>query len=134
MVSVGDNEIVGDETPILVGVGEASERLEADNYRGLSPVELAAAAASAAIADAGGRDLAAQIDVIAAIRQFENGSPGIKAPFGRSNNFPRSVARRIGANPAHAVLEKSGGQGPQAAVNEFCAKLAAGEVSMALLV
>ena len=124
-----------DNTPVIIGVGEASERIEAPDYAALSPADLAAAAARNALADAGATgDLRSAIDVIAAIRQFEVSGPGFSAPFGCSNNFPRSVAQRIGADPARAVWEKVGGQGPQHLVNEFAHAIAAGEVGMALLV
>ena len=123
-----------DLTPVLIGVGEASERIDAADYAALSPVELAAAAARAALADAGAPDLARHIDLIAAIRQFEVSGPNAKPPFGASDNFSRSVGKRIGAEPARAVLEVVGGQGPQHLVNEFAHSIAAGEVGMALLV
>jgi acetyl-CoA C-acetyltransferase len=124
---------VADETPIVIGVGEASERIDAAGYQALSPVALASQAAQAALADAGAPDLAAHIDLIAAIRQFEVSGPGARPPFGASNNFPRSVGKRIGADPARAVLEVVGGQGPQHLVNEMAHAIAAGEVGMALL-
>lgn len=123
-----------DLTPVLIGVGEASERINAPGYAALSPVELAAEAARAAIADAGGEGIANAIDVIAAIKQFEISTPMAKAPFGCSNNLPRSVANRIGAAPARAISEMTGGQGPQHLVNEMAHAIAAGEVKMALLV
>ena len=126
---------VPDSTPVLIGVGEASERIDAADYAALSPVELASAAARAACDDAlSVAALAPHIDLIAAIRQFEVSTPVAKAPFGASDNFPRSVARRLGADPARAVLEITGGQGPQSLVNEFAHAIAAGEVTMALLV
>jgi len=124
----------GADTPILIGVGEASERIDAADYAALSPVELASRAAAAAIADAGAPGLAGHIDVIAAIRQFEVSGPNARRPFGASNNFPRSVARRIGADPARAILEVVGGQGPQHLVNEFAHAIAAGEMDTALMV
>jgi acetyl-CoA C-acetyltransferase len=123
-----------DETPVLIGVGEASERIDAPDYRALSPAELAAAAAREALKDAGAPDLAKHIDVIAAIRQFEISGPNARPPFGASDNFPRSVGRRIGADPKRAVLEVVGGQGPQHLVNEFCHAISAGEAEMVLLV
>ena len=102
-------------TPVIVGVGQASERLGEPGYRRRSPVDLAADAAREALADAGGTTgaggggerLAAAIDTVAGIRQFENSVPGARAPLGRSDNYPRSVAGRVGANPARAVLEVS---------------------------
>jgi acetyl-CoA C-acetyltransferase len=126
---------VDDRTPVIIGVGEASERIDAADYAALSPVELAARAAQAAIADAGAaRPLAPEIAVLAAIRQFEISGPRAVAPFGRSNNLPRSVARRIGADPTRAILEPVGGQGPQHLVNEFAQGIGRGETDLALFV
>ena len=55
------------------------------------------------------------------------------ALFGRADNFPRAVARRIGADPARAILEPVGGQGPQHLVNEFAQAIGAGETDLVLL-
>lgn len=123
-----------DNTPIIVGVGEASERIQAPVYQAWSPVDLATEAARRALDDAGGAHLAGQIDTLASIRQFEISTPAAVAPFGASNNFPRSVANRIGARPDRAILEVSGGQGPQHLVNEMAQAIADGRVGMALLV
>jgi len=125
---------VADNTPVLIGVGEASERIDAVDYAALSPVELAAKAAAAALADAGVANLGPEIDVIAAIRQFEVSGPAARPPFGASNNFARSVGQRIGAAPKRAILEVVGGQGPQHLVNELAHAIAAGEAGMVLLV
>ena len=43
----------GPRTPVVVGVGQASERLDAQTYRKRSPVDLAADAAADALADTG---------------------------------------------------------------------------------
>jgi acetyl-CoA C-acetyltransferase len=124
-----------DRTPVLIGVGQAAERPTDADYRALSPADLAGEAARAALADAqASGDLAGALDVIVAIRQFEISSPGAKPPFGASNNFPRSVARRIGADPARAILEITGGQGPQRLVGEFCEAIVKGEAEAVLLV
>jgi acetyl-CoA C-acetyltransferase len=122
-------------TPVLVGVGQWSERLGEAGYRCRSPVELAADAARAALADTGAdqRAVAEAIDTVAGIRQFENSAPGARARLGRSDNYPRSVAGRIGARPARAILEVSGGQAPQHLVNEFAAVIAAGGSEAVLL-
>jgi acetyl-CoA C-acetyltransferase len=122
-------------TPVLIGVGEASDPISGPDYLGLSAVGLAAAAAQEALADSGvdPAAVAATIDTVAAIRQFENSTPGAVAPLGRSDNFPRSVAARIGADPRDAILEVSGGQSPQHMVNEMAAAIAAGEREAVLL-
>ena len=125
---------ISDRTPVIIGVGEASERIGAPGYAALSPVGLASKAAGAALADAGGAGVAGAIDVIAAIRQFEVSGPNARPPFGASNNFARSVGKRIGADPARSVLEVVGGQGPQHLVNEFAHAIAAGDAEAVLLV
>jgi acetyl-CoA C-acetyltransferase len=121
-------------TPILVGVGQWSERLDSPDYTASSAVELAAAAAREALADTGAAaDVAKSVEVVAGVRQFEISSAGAAAPLGRSDNYPRSVARRVGADPRRAVLEVAGGQSPQHLVNEFSATIAEGEAEVVLL-
>jgi acetyl-CoA C-acetyltransferase len=120
-------------TPVVVGVGQAAERIDDLGYRAMSPVELAAAAAQAAIDDCGGAAVPAAIDTVGALRPFEISGPVATAVLGRSNNYPRSVAKRIGAEPARAILDIVGGQGPQHMISELAAEIAAGrsEVAMA---
>jgi acetyl-CoA C-acetyltransferase len=122
-------------TPVLAGVGQAAERLDDPGYQRRSPADLAADAARAALADTGADPavIAAAIDTVAGVRQFENSHPKARAPLGRSDNYPRSVAKRIGADPARAVLEVSGGQAPQHLVNEFAGVIAASDSSVVLL-
>ena len=124
-----------DNTPVIVGVGQASERITDPGYQGWSAVELAAEAARAALQDTGvdAAAVAAVIDTVAATRQFENSSPQVRAPLGRSNNFPRSVANRVGVKPARAILETAGGQTPQHLVTEMCRTIAGGHSAAALV-
>lgn len=118
-------------TPILVGAGQASDPIDAADYHRWSAVDLAAAASAAAIADAG-LD-AALIDTVAGVRQFEISTPFATAPLGRSDNYPRSVAQRVGADPRRAVLEVAGGQAPQHLITEF-AKAIAREAAHTVLI
>src|ERR1700742_1405267 len=120
-------------TPVIVGVGQSSERLGEPGYRRRSPVDLAAPAEALADAGADPAALAAAVDTVAGVRQFENSVPAARAPLGRSDNYPRSVAGRIGASPARAVLEVTGGQAPQHLVNEFAAVIADGGSEVTLL-
>ena len=63
-------------TPVIIGVGEASERIDAPDYRALSPADLAGKASQAALDDAGAsQPIAPEIGLIAAIRQFEVSTP-----------------------------------------------------------
>jgi acetyl-CoA C-acetyltransferase len=122
-------------TPVLAGVGQVSERLGEDGYQRRGAADLAADAARAALADsgAGPAAVAAAIDTVAGVRQFEISSPRARSPLGRSDNYPRSVAGRIGATPGRAILEVSGGQAPQHLVNELAATIAAGGSEVALI-
>jgi acetyl-CoA C-acetyltransferase len=122
-------------TPVLVGVGQSSERVDDPDYRSLSAVDLAAGAAQQALTDTGvaPETVAGAIEVVAGVRQFEISTPGATAPLGRSTNYPRSVAARIGAVPRRAVLEVAGGQAPQYLVTEFAWAIAAGESEVVLL-
>ncbi|WP_250399260.1 acetyl-CoA acetyltransferase [Streptomyces cellostaticus] len=122
-------------TPVVVGVGQSSERPDGPGYRRLSPVELAVQAAHEALADTGADAgvVASAIDTVAGVRQFEISTPGARPPLGASDNYPRSVARRIGADPVRAILEVVGGQAPQHLVNEMAARIAGGEVHAVLL-
>lgn len=122
------------DTPIIVGVGQFVERLDAADYRGLSPVDVAAEAARLAFADALSLEqLAEHVDTIATTRTFEDSSPHMAMPFGKSNNYPRSIANRLGLDPTRAIWEAAGGNTPQHLVSECCEKIAAGAMRMALL-
>ncbi|MCW2496213.1 acetyl-CoA acetyltransferase [Jatrophihabitans sp.] len=127
--------MIDGRTPVIVGVGQASERVDDPGYAALSAAELGAAAARAALADTGaGGAVTAALDVVAGVRQFETSSPLGFAPLGRSSNYPRAVAQRVGAEPARAVLEVTGGQAPQHLVTEFAGAIARGEADTVLLV
>ena len=126
---------VDPRTPVIVGVGQFTENIDDPAYRGMSPVELATEAARAALTDTGA-DVAAvaeAVDVVVGLRPFEISGP-IPAKLGTSNNYPRSVMRRVGADPARAVLEPVGGQGPQKLVTEFGNAIAAGDSDVVMLV
>jgi acetyl-CoA C-acetyltransferase len=121
-------------TPVIVGVGQAAERIDDPYYRAMSGVELAAAGARAALEDCGAdaAKVAALIDTVAGVRQFEISGPA-EPVLGKSNNYPRSVANRIGADPARAILEVVGGQGPQHLITELAGQIAAGRCEVALI-
>src|SRR6201988_672565 len=111
--------MVDPRTPVVVGVGQFTERIDDPSYRGMSAVELAPAAAWAALADTGtaAAAVAKAVDTVFGLRQFEISGP-LPAALGRSNNYPRSVVNRLGGDPARVVLEPVGGQSPQKLVTE----------------
>ena len=127
--------MTGSHTPVIVGVGQYTDRLDTKEYRGLSSVELAVEAASRACRDAlADPRLVAQIDGIGALRTFEDSIPRYSTPFGKSDNFPHSIARRLGATPRTAVWASVGGDTPQTLVSEFCERIATGSLRAALVV
>jgi acetyl-CoA C-acetyltransferase len=133
----GQADALDPSTPVIVGVGQSSERIDEPTYRGMSAVDLAAAAAAAAVEDSKGSNptaVIASVSVVAGVRQFDTSSPTAPAPLGHANNFPRAVARRLNADPRRAILDVAGGQSPQHLVNELAASIAAGDTDVALIV
>jgi acetyl-CoA C-acetyltransferase len=129
-----DGAAMEETAPVIVGVGQFVERLDDPAYRGLSPVELAAEAGRAAIADAGGDGtLAARIAIVGAIRTFEDSVPS-GAPFGKADKYPLAVASRLGISPQKAILEKAGGNTPLTLLLDVAERLRAGDGTAALIV
>jgi len=126
---------VADNTPIIIGVGQYSERVGEPGYEALSYMDLAGRALAGAIADSGASgSVAAAIDTLAAIRAFEMSRPDRKPPFGAANNVPRAIASRVGADPKRAILTTTGGQTNQQLVGEFASAIAAGDSRCAVIV
>jgi acetyl-CoA C-acetyltransferase len=119
-------------TPVIVGAGQYTERLDSPGFRGLSAVDLAAEAARCALREVGEAFLPG-IDLVMTTRTFEDSVPVFAFEFGRSNNFPRSICRRLGCAPAQAVWADAGGNTPQELVAEACERIAAGEVTQVLV-
>src|SRR5882762_10041947 len=85
-------------TPVIVGVGQFTERIDDPDYRGISAVDLATEAVRAALSDTGA-DVAAvaqAIEVFAGLRKFEICTPFDEPLLGASDNYMRSVAKRVG--------------------------------------
>ncbi|MDM0014042.1 acetyl-CoA acetyltransferase [Variovorax sp. J22P168] len=122
-------------TPVIIGVGQSSDRIDGPDYRAWSASDLAAAAARSAIQDAQAADpqaLYSAIEAIATTRTFEDSLP-VEPAFGKSSNFPRSIAQRLLIDPRCAVWAKAGGNSPQDLVVEFAGRIAAGEFEVVLI-
>ncbi|MBU3062890.1 enoyl-CoA hydratase/isomerase family protein [Nocardia sp. NEAU-G5] len=122
-------------TPVIVGVGQFSERIDDQDYRALSAADLAAGALRAAIADTDA-DAAAVVDALdtfAAVRAFDAAHPFATAPLGAPDNVARAVAARVGARPRRAILGPTGGQSPQRLLTELCGDIADGRCEAAVL-
>jgi acetyl-CoA C-acetyltransferase len=113
-----------DRTPILIGAGQLTQR-DVEPAEALEPVAMMEAVARSAADDAGvGAKALARLDALAVVNVF-------CWPYA---NAPRLLAERLGARPAREVTTTVGGNTPQWLVNETAARIAAGEVSCALLV
>lgn len=122
-----------DDVPVIVGVGQFVERLDDPGYRGLSPADIAAAAAKAAIADAAAsRALEPEIGIVGGIRTFEDSTP-VPAPFGKAEKYALAVASRLDIHPHRAILEKAGGNSPLSLLVEVAERIRAGESTAALI-
>ncbi|MCX7284940.1 MAG: acetyl-CoA acetyltransferase [Novosphingobium sp.] len=124
---------VPDSTPVIVGVGQFVERIDDPDYAGLSFADLSARAAAAALADSGAAAAVAPlVKAVGAIRTFEE-SGAMQVPFGRAERMALAVSRRLGIEPAVAILEKVGGQSPLALLADLGGRIARGEVPAALM-
>jgi acetyl-CoA C-acetyltransferase len=129
---------IPDNTPILIGVGQASESIDGADYQQRCPAELAAAAARAACDDALTQAaLLPHVDALFAVRTVADSVAAPMrpqfAPFGGPDNMPGAIARRLGLAPALLVYSPACGDEPQKLLGESCERLHAGEIGMALL-
>lgn len=121
-----------DDTPVIIGAAQRVEHVSDVSPQTLSsPMDLAAAACNSALEDAGVE--AAGVDTVAVIRLFSDAAKVWASPFGGSNNPPESVARRIGAAPAHRIYSSAGGTEPLTVMMELLRDIASGEKTTALL-
>src|SRR5690606_14762942 len=115
--SAGLSMVLDPRTPVLVGVGQWSNRVD----RGEPPVEpdgMMAEAARRAAADSGAaRDLLARADAVRVVSIFSR----------RYRNAARLVAEQVGAQPRDEAVSPVGGNEPQVLVNQACRDIAAGD-------
>jgi acetyl-CoA C-acetyltransferase len=121
-------------TPILVGSGQITQR-EPDPRKALNAMDLTAAAASKAAADArGGAALLQALDALVMLRSFSDTSWRFKSPFGGPTNPPRSVANRLNlSNVKHLIYTHPGGNMPQWCINRLFEMVARGEIGAAMV-
>jgi acetyl-CoA C-acetyltransferase len=118
-----------DHTPVLIGAGQFTYR--GDALAAPTPLDLVAVAAERAARDAGLDPSAlSRIDALGVVG-FTIDAPGglERLPFPRLKNPPKSLAKRLGAHPRHAVYSHMGGNSPQQMVNHLCEKIARGMVA-----
>ena len=110
-------------TPVLIGVGQLSNRVDRGEVP-LEPAEMMAEAARRAADDSGaGSGALTGIDSIRVVSllSWRYRDPGA------------AVAHRIGASPADTAVTPMGGNSPQSLVNGACVDIAAGRNDLVLL-
>ena len=121
-------------TPVIIGVGQSVLRDLPTSAADLPSVEsMAASACDAALADTTASDVARQIDTIAFVRLVSDCFTPSPPIFGRCDNPPWALARRIGSQPKRAIYTEIGGQAPQNLVHEASNRIAAGTSELVLL-
>lgn len=113
--------MIDPRTPVIVGVGQSSQRPEHPSAA-LEPVDLLARATAAALADASARR-PLTVDTVAVVDLMSWPYPDPGALLGR----------RLGLEPTRTVKSAVGGNSPQLLVNTFAAEIAAGRTDVVLL-
>lgn len=129
--------MIGANTPVIIGIGQVTDRIGDPDYRQLSEVQLASAASKIACRDAASsQPIIGRIDVIAATRTMADTMPQLRsvmAPFGTPTNFTASVAAQVGASPQHCIYSHAGGSEPQRLLGEIATRIDAGEFELGLI-
>jgi len=115
--------MIDDRTPVLIGAGQITQRDVAPDEAS-EPVELMAAAARRAAADAG-LDAAAlaKLDAVAVVNVLA----------WACGNAPRLLAERLHATPRREIYTTVGGNTPQWLVTRTMGEIAAGSMRLALI-
>ncbi|KQP35693.1 acetyl-CoA acetyltransferase [Pseudorhodoferax sp. Leaf274] len=113
--------VLADNTPILVGIGEAIHRSKAPP--GLEPLALMEQSLRAAEHDAG-VPLLAGLDALDVVCEYS-------WPY---TDAPGLLAARLGCRPAHLVYGETGGESPVRFIHEAALRIARGESQVAAIV
>jgi acetyl-CoA C-acetyltransferase len=125
--------MVDPRTPILVGCGQLVQK-EKDIHIAKSPLALMAQASELAAQDTGlGAKLWDEVDTITSVRFITDSPDSARLPFGRYGNVAKSLATKLGANPANTCYGPTGGNTPQYLVNYTAEKIAQGDQEVVLI-
>lgn len=111
-----------DRTPVIVGVGQVTQRTK-DPAQALEPLALMEAALRAADRDAGA-SLLQRLDSLDVIQEFS-------WPYA---DAPGQLARRLGAQPARRFYGPVGGETPVTFIHEAALRIRRGETQVAAVV
>ena len=107
-------------TPVIVGVGQVTQKLE-DPSAGSEPIDLLAEAGRTALADSGGRNLTVDTIAVAAIISWRYPDPAAL------------LGRRLGIEPRTTIASTTGGNSPQLLVNRIATGIQAGEHDVVMI-
>ena len=107
-------------TPVIVGVGQVTQKLE-DPSAGSEPIDLLAEAGRTALADSGGRNLTVDTIAVAAIISWRYPDPAAL------------LGRRLGIEPRTTIHSTTGGNSPQMILNRIATSIQSGEHDVVMI-
>ncbi|MFQ3246972.1 MAG: acetyl-CoA C-acetyltransferase [Arenicella sp.] len=117
--------------PVLVACGQVTDRPQSG--LNLSPVEMMAEAARAAVDDSGVANLLSSLDVLVSTGLTVDAAQ-VKTPVsGMYKNVPKTVANLLKISPKRLIYTQTGGNTPQRLVNHFANQIATGQTESVLL-
>ena len=121
-MTTGRHTAVDPRTPVLIGVGQVSQRPD-DLSEAVEPLELMARACEAAASDCGVNSVLGRVDALRVVRgAWSYSDPG------------RLLAERFGADRAVTALTHHGGNTPQSLVNRSAREIVDGRHDVVLIV
>ncbi len=137
------DEALDSNTPVLIGAGQCVHRPSVNrtiastselNLPPKSPIDMMADAVALAANDTGlGEKIYAYIDNITLTRFIVDAPTARPLPFGKYDNPPQTIAKRLGVKPSHLTYGPTGGNSPQLLVNLMAERIAKGEHQLVLL-
>lgn len=119
--------------PLIVGVAQSVDRTS-DPLSAASPLDFLEQVARSAADDSGAANSPlSAIDWMMVIRTFADSGATFRLPGWNYSNLPRSLAHRLGADPARLTYPHAGGNTPQWAINLFADAIVRGEAEVCLL-
>ena len=124
------NKKIDNKAPVIVGVGDFTDRSKED---GLNPQDLLSKASQLAIKDSGIKDLNKQIDYVGVVRFSVDFLTATNQSSFQYSNFPRTLSNKLGIQATNEVYAPMGGNSPQVLLEDALIKISSGETDCALL-
>ena len=122
---------VSDNTPVIVGVADIIDRNKED---GPDPLSFLTHASELALNDTGIKNIKDYIDSIAVVRFSVDFSTATNQSSFEYNNFPRSLAKKLGVKKdIDELYSGMGGNAPQVLIQEISKKIYENQCNCALI-